>query len=172
MESPPHPIAAIRLLLLTGARLGEILTLRWDYVDRERGCLKLPDSKTGAKEIHLNEAAFAVSRRPWPRELDNPYVIIGQRSGAHLVNLEKPWQAGFRGAGQNLDNVSASRPPAFLRLHRRWSGPRLADDRRPARPTLRRRTNGKGMPTLAVDPLRAANELIGRQIASLIAGSR
>src|SRR5690606_7939875 len=41
-------VAAIRLLLLTGARAGEILGARWEHVDWERGVLRLPDSKTGA----------------------------------------------------------------------------------------------------------------------------
>jgi integrase len=50
----PHVAAAIRLLILTGARLGEILTLKWDHVDFERGMLLLPDSKIGAKAIVLN----------------------------------------------------------------------------------------------------------------------
>ena len=42
-------IAAIKLLLLSGARRGEILGLRWEEVDLDRGCLRLRDSKTGAK---------------------------------------------------------------------------------------------------------------------------
>src|SRR5262249_3548780 len=46
--------AAIRLLLFTGARLREILDLRWEHVDFERGLLLLPDSKTGKKTIVLN----------------------------------------------------------------------------------------------------------------------
>jgi integrase len=46
--------AAIRLLVLTGARRNEILTLRWEYVSEEHGCLMLPDSKTGRKVVHLN----------------------------------------------------------------------------------------------------------------------
>ena len=39
--------AAIRLLILTGCRLGEILTLKWEHVDFNRAALFLPDSKTG-----------------------------------------------------------------------------------------------------------------------------
>ena len=34
----PSAIAAIRLLMLTGCRSDEILTLKWDDVDRRRGC--------------------------------------------------------------------------------------------------------------------------------------
>ena len=42
----PFALGAIRLLLFTGARLSEVLTLRWEHVDRERSSLQLPDSKT------------------------------------------------------------------------------------------------------------------------------
>jgi integrase len=41
------------LLLFTGCRKSEILTLKWEHVDFQRGCLKLPDSKTGAKVVPL-----------------------------------------------------------------------------------------------------------------------
>ena len=53
-------VAALRLLLFTGARLREILHLRWEHVDLERGLLFLPDSKTGRKTITLNAPALAV----------------------------------------------------------------------------------------------------------------
>jgi integrase len=52
--------AAIRLLLLTGARLREILHLRWEHVDLERGLLLLPDSKTGRKTIILSAPALLI----------------------------------------------------------------------------------------------------------------
>jgi integrase len=54
--------AAIKLLLLTGARRGEILALRWDEVDSELGCLRLQDSKTGAKVIRLAASALSLLR--------------------------------------------------------------------------------------------------------------
>ncbi|MBU1210960.1 MAG: site-specific integrase [Alphaproteobacteria bacterium] len=87
----PYAIAAIRLLILTGARLNEILTLRWEYIDFERGIIFLPDSKTGRKPIILNDAATGVLNA-LPRFEMNPYVIVGGRHGQHLVNLQKPWQ--------------------------------------------------------------------------------
>lgn len=55
-----HPIAvqAIRLLIYTGARHGEVVGLRWEWVQPPR--LMLPDSKTGAKIVYLNRQAQAV----------------------------------------------------------------------------------------------------------------
>src|SRR5262249_48047105 len=50
----PWVVGAIRLLALTGARLSEILTLRWEFVNFEGAMIRLPDSKTGAKTIYLN----------------------------------------------------------------------------------------------------------------------
>ena len=94
----PWTIAAIRLLVLTGARLSEILTLRWEFVDFERGLLLLPDSKTGRKAITLNAPALKVLAKI-PRLPDNPFVICGERRGAHLVNLEKPWRRIRAAAG-------------------------------------------------------------------------
>ena len=55
----PFVIAAIRLLILTGARLGEVLSLRWEYVDLDRAVLNLPDSKTGPKTVYLSDPARA-----------------------------------------------------------------------------------------------------------------
>ena len=85
----PHAIAAIRLLMFTGARLGEILGLRWEHVDTERAMLLLPDSKTGAKAVYLSAPALETLATV-PRLKDNPYVIAGWREGAALVNLQKP----------------------------------------------------------------------------------
>ncbi len=87
----PYVVAAIRLLLFTGARLGEILSLRWDYVDFEAQCLRLPDSKTGAKTIALSAPALQVLADV-PRMADNPHIICGSKAGAALVNLQKPWR--------------------------------------------------------------------------------
>lgn len=84
-------IGAIRLLLFTGCRLSEILTLRWSEVDLEHGLLRLSESKTGKKMVCLNAAARAVLEE-LPRREDNPHVLPGRRPGAHLVNLEKPWR--------------------------------------------------------------------------------
>lgn len=90
-QESPFVIAAVRLLLLTGARMSEVLTLRWDYVDLQLAVLQLPDSKTGQRTIRLNPRATEVLAT-LPRVLGNPYVIVGKREGACLVNLQKPWR--------------------------------------------------------------------------------
>lgn len=83
--------AAIRLLILTGARRNEILTLAWDNVDLPRRRLVLSDSKTGQKSIQLSEHAVALLKR-LPRLRENPYVIPGRKRGTHMSNIHKAWE--------------------------------------------------------------------------------
>lgn len=97
-----YAIAAYRLLLLTGCRLTEIQTLKWEYVDLEEAALYLPDSKTGAKTVHLGEAAIKLLEK-LPRVKDNPHVIVGKHVGAHLTDLQRPWRRIRKEAG--LHNV-------------------------------------------------------------------
>ena len=101
-DGAPYAVAAIRLLIFTGARRGEISGLRWDWIDFERGEARLPDSKTGAKTVHLPPPALAVLAK-LPRIVGNPHVIVGGIAGAPLVNLDKPWRAIRKEAG--LDDV-------------------------------------------------------------------
>lgn len=93
----PHAVAAIRLLILTGARLREILNLKWAEVDVERGMAFLPDSKTGRKTLYLSAAAQAVLAA-MPRVQGNPHVIAG-RDGAARVDLKRPWASVAAAAG-------------------------------------------------------------------------
>ena len=89
--SEPKPVInAIRLLILTGARLNEIQTLKWEYV--REGFLALPDSKTGAKRIVLGKEAVDVLQRI-ERVPDNPYVITGKVEGQHWNDLQRPWRS-------------------------------------------------------------------------------
>jgi integrase len=94
----PYAIAAIRLLILTGARLREILHAKWSEVDFERGILHLADSKTGRKPIYLSAAALALLSS-LPRMRGNPHIIPGEREGAARVDLKKPWAAITKASG-------------------------------------------------------------------------
>lgn len=90
----PYMVAAIRLLLLTGARLNEILTARWEWVDLERRVIELPDSKTGRKTLFLSDPALDVLHelRGLSTSADCPFVIRGRVRNQSLVNLTKPWK--------------------------------------------------------------------------------
>jgi len=86
-----YEVVAIRLLLFTGARLNEILSLQWEHVDLAARVIRLPDSKTGAKTIALSAPAVEILCA-LPKQDRNPFVICGRKTGAHLVNLQKPWR--------------------------------------------------------------------------------
>jgi integrase len=96
-------VNAIRLLMLTGCRLSEITTLKWDYVDIKARELRLPDSKTGAKVVHFGKTAVDVLSSIMKLD-DNPYVITGTKMvGSRLTDLQHPWRRIRTKAG--LDNV-------------------------------------------------------------------
>ena len=98
-----YTAAAFRLLILTGARLREIINLRWEYVDLQRGLLLLPDSKTGRKAIVLNVHAIAVIR-----SLDRrgEYVIFSEQDDKPRADLNRPWRT-----------ISARAGLASVRIH-------------------------------------------------------
>ena len=99
---PVHAAAAIRLLMLTGCRCGEVLTLRWDDVAIERNEVRLRDSKTGPRVVLLSPAASRVLAEV-PREADNSWVIAGRQPGTRLTHLAYYWYPVRERAG--LDDV-------------------------------------------------------------------
>ncbi len=93
-----HAVAAIRLLMLTGCRKSEILSLQWKDVDLEARELKLPDSKTGPRAVPLSPPAVKVLEE-LPRVPGSPWVIPGQKPGARMTNLDGPWRVVRERAG-------------------------------------------------------------------------
>lgn len=106
----PHTLAAIRLALLTGMRKGELLALKWEWVDLEHRVIRIPPEshKTGGKTgkdrvILLCEAASKLLQQ-LSQKLGNPYVIVGRGSGP-LVNLQDPWEVVREAAGLDAFKV-------------------------------------------------------------------
>lgn len=94
----PSVITCARLLILTGARLSEILKLKWEHVDLERGVLRLPDSKTGAKMVPLGAPAMSVLAS-LPRDDRSPFVCPGDKPDSHFVGIQRPWRRIRKSAG-------------------------------------------------------------------------
>jgi len=87
----PSAILAARLLILTGCRLNEIMSLKWSYVDLDVPALRLPDSKTGAKVVHVGQPVADLLRDA--QRIDgNPWVITGTLPGKPLSDLQPFWQ--------------------------------------------------------------------------------
>jgi integrase len=157
----PYPAAAIRLLLLTGARRGEILGLQWQHVDFEQQCLRLPDSKTGAKVVYLNPLALEALVR-LPRLQGNSYVFPGKAERAPLGGMDKVWFRVRAAAGLNGVRFHDLRHSfASMGVAGGLSLPiigALLGHKHPA-------TTGR-YAHLSADPLRAANDVIGMRIAA------
>ncbi|MFZ4808096.1 MAG: tyrosine-type recombinase/integrase [Hyphomicrobiaceae bacterium] len=94
----PWSAAALRLLVFTGCRKGEILGLRWAWVSFDQGALLLPTSKTGKRRVELSPPAIEVLKAV-PRVEGNEFVIVGQRPGTHMQSLMVPWRRVCAHAG-------------------------------------------------------------------------
>jgi site-specific recombinase XerD len=94
----PYRIAAIRLLLLTGCRKGEVLTLKRAFVDRHHRCLRLPDSKTGQKSVHVGQAVLDLIAT-LPEIPGNPYLLPGRGGAGHVGDIQSTWETIRKAAG-------------------------------------------------------------------------
>lgn len=163
----PSAIACIQLLVLTGCRLGEILNLRWEHVDVTAGCLRLPDSKTGAKVVPLGAPAVDLLRT-MPRLAGNPFVCPGVNRGSAFVGIGKPWR-----------DIRSRAGLADLRIHDlrhafASTGLQVGESL-----AVIGRLLGHSTPTmtaryahLAPDPARAAADRISRAQRKMLGGSR
>jgi len=156
-----YPSAAIKLLLLTGCRRGEIVNLRWECVDFEHECLRLPDSKTGAKVVYLNAPARALLQA-LPRMASNPRVIPGMKAESASAAIDNAWPSVRKAAGL-----------ADVRLHDlRHSFASVGAAGGLSPPIIGALLGHKHATTtaryahLSADPLRAANDTVGARIAA------
>src|SRR5262249_31527720 len=151
----------------TGMRLGEVLGLQWRHVDRDRNSLRLDDSKTGPKTVHLNAPALEVLTGITQRadcrwviaadEDDDPLSVWKIESASPRIRtravlaccrlhaLRHSFASVAAAGGLSLPIIGA-----------------LLGHTQPA--TTARYTH------LAADPLKAATESIGQRIAAAMAG--
>ena len=94
----PSAIAAVRLLMLTGCRSDEILSLKWDDVDRTARVLRLRDAKTGPRMVPLTGQALKVLDGI-ERAEGVPWVFRGAKPGSRLACLSHHWRRIRRETG-------------------------------------------------------------------------
>jgi integrase len=160
----PYVTAAIRLLILTGCRVGEILNLQWKDVDLENGVLNIRQSKTGAKKVLLAAPAAKVIADLKPL---SSYVIAGADPNKPRSDLKRPWQRILQYSGLG-----------HLRLHDlRHSYASVGAASGMGLPVIGKLL-GHASPTttnryahLADDPVRRASEKIAAEIAAKIEGN-
>jgi len=172
----PSPIAAIRLLVLTGARKSEILSLKWSDINTAAQAATIADAKemrtvkgkaVGQKSLVLSPQTLDVLGKL--KRLEGcPYVIPGRKPGASLVNLKDPWLAIREHAG--LDDV---------RVHDlRHSFASVGAANGTSLPIIGALL-GHSQPSttaryahLHADPLQAAATTIGEEISAAMGGAR
>ena len=85
-------VTTLRLLMLTGCRKTEIMTLRWKHVDLDRAEMRIVNGKTGDRTVHLSPSAVNVLKA-LPREPGNPWVVPGAKPGKHMADIDGAWQS-------------------------------------------------------------------------------
>ena len=91
-EPDPYHQAFFMLALLTGARRGELLGLKWEDADLKNRTLTFRDTKNREDHVLAISQTAVEILEALPRQSGNPYVICGHKRGSALVNPDKPWK--------------------------------------------------------------------------------
>jgi len=93
----PEAVTLVRALLLTGARLNEIMAAKASQLDPNRRILMLHDSKTGRGFIALSDDAFellnGIERK------GSPWLVPGPIKGKPIRHPWQPWRRILKTAG-------------------------------------------------------------------------
>jgi integrase len=161
-------------------RKGEVLGLRWEWVDLENGVARIPptDHKTGrktgkARVVHLCRAAVKILKA-LPHQDENPFVVVGD-PGKALVQLQDPWERLREAAGLAVHGKPQDQDPGLHDLRRTFSSvgadmgfPELIIG------ALLGHSAGtvtQGYTRMGDDPLHQAAEKIGARVAALLNGT-
>lgn len=165
----PFGIAALRLLVFTGARPSEITSLRWDNVQLADGVLTLPDSKTGKKVIHLSPPAMKILAALPRTEDKHKRVFPPHKKEAAVIDLEPVWRRVrdrahlrdvrlYDAARHSFASIAVAGGASLYLV----GG--LLGHKKPS--TTARYAH------LSADPLRAVNDRVGATIAAAMKGAR
>ena len=117
-------VDCIKLLLATGLRKDEALSLRWSDIDFACRRLVLPETKTGRSVRPLSRSAIAILAGV-RRRSQSEWLFPATKGGGHFIGLQKIWAKIRAAAG--LDGRACARPEAHCRRSRRQLGDEPCD---------------------------------------------
>jgi integrase len=110
LEEVPGQLAAcaLRLLLFTGCRAGEVLKSKWEDVSADSRTMLLPDTKNGkSRVVYLNPLSLGeIEKLKDFRKPGNPYLFPGSSDDKPLGTVRKTFEHALKLAGlQGTDVV-------------------------------------------------------------------
>jgi integrase len=91
----------IRLLLLTGARRGEVLAMKWVDVDLAKGVWTKPGSTTKQKTDHVVPLSAPARQLLAEIKTRGEFVFPSDGKTGHVVEIKKSWASLCKAAGIN-----------------------------------------------------------------------
>jgi integrase len=92
-------LTALRLLIATGARRSEILSLRWRAVDLDRAVLELERDKTSDNRRNILLTQAAVQALKQVPKTSSQFVFFSDSEYGHLRDIQRSWLAAITRAG-------------------------------------------------------------------------
>ena len=90
-EPSPYMKTAFLVALLTGARRGEVLAMRWEDLDLAQALWRIPQTKANHPHYLPLPQSVVAMLQALPRLHESPYVFPGRDGHHHLVNIAKAW---------------------------------------------------------------------------------
>ena len=144
-------VAAIRLMIETGCRRDEILTLRWADVGAVQGKIRLRDGKSGFRAVRVSPSTMRLLEA-LPRKEGNSWLFPGRKRGTHMSGIDEAWRTVRAKAELNDVRIDDLRDSLLLGM----------PGRRESAPTIER------LPTVS-DVDAAARETAERVANSIVA---
>lgn len=114
-------VRAIRVLLLTGMRRGDVVGLSWEEVNWQRGVIELNKGKTGARDVPLTPQARAYLEAERGPDVRRKGLVCTTAAGTalHPANITRAWISLRADAG--LDEHGTQEAVRLHDLRHSWA---------------------------------------------------
>ena len=105
----------LKLALITGMRLGEILKTKWSDIDFRRGEIRIPEENSKSKKERFIPMDAAIVEALDSIERKGEYVFFNPKTGTHVMDIRPPFKAALEAAKikglrfHDLRHLAASR---------------------------------------------------------------